>query len=211
MRATGKSRWSGLSPHHLKESRLKSQELRNGMAIQIDGQPWLVVSYEHVKPGKGPAYAQVKLKNVQTGAHTEKRLRSGEDVEQVNIDRRNLEYLYSDQTGAVFMDSETYDQITISPDVLGDALLYLKPNTTTTGLVYNANVISIELPPAVELEITDTPPGIKGATATNQLKEATCETGLKTRVPPFITAGEVVRIATESGEYLGRATGQSNA
>jgi len=185
---------------------LKSQEVRNGMAIQLNGQPWLVVSYEHVKPGKGPAYTQVKLKHVQTGANAEKRLRSGENIEQVNIDRRQMEYLYSDNTGAIFMDNETYDQITIGSDILGDALLYLKPNTAATGLVYAGNVISIELPASVELEITDTPPGIKGATATNQLKEATCETGLKTRVPPFIANGEVIKISTESGEYLGRVT-----
>ena len=105
------------------------------------------------------------------------------------------------------MDGQTYDQITIGQDVLGDALLYIKPNTTATGLVYKERVISIELPPTVELQVTDTPPGIKGATATNQLKEATCETGLKTRVPPFITTGEVVKISTESGQYLGRVTG----
>lgn len=186
---------------------MKSQELRTGMAIEINGEPWLVTNYDHVKPGKGPAYTQVKLKNVQTGSYTEKRLRSGENVDQVNIDRRELEYLYADNTGAVFMDSETYDQLTIDSGVLGDALLYLRPNTAATGLLYKGNVISIELPPAVELEIMDTPPGIKGATATNQLKEATCETGLKTRVPPFITAGEVIRISTESGEYMGRVTG----
>lgn len=177
------------------------------MAIAINGDPWLVISYDHVKPGKGPAYTQVKLKNVQTGSHTEKRLRSGENVDQVNIDRRELEYLYADNTGAIFMDGETYDQLTIKSDVLGDALLYLRPNTSATGLLYKDNVISIELPTAVELEITDTSPGIKGATATNQLKEATCETGLKTRVPPFITTGEVIRVSTESGEYLGRVTG----
>lgn len=177
------------------------------MAIQMDGQAWLVVNYEHVKPGKGPAYAQVKLKNIQTGGHLEKRLRSSETVDQVNIDRRDMEYLYSDNTGAVFMDNETYDQSTISQDVLGDAMQYLKPNTTVTGMVYEGNVISVELPAVVELEITDTTPGIKGATATNQLKEATCETGLKTRVPPFITTGETIRVSTESGEYLSRATG----
>lgn len=186
---------------------MKSQELRNGMAVQIDGQIWLVISYEHVKPGKGPAYTQVKLRNIQTGNHIEKRLRSGEDVDQVSLDRRDMEYLYSDNTGAVFMDTETYDQTTISPDVLGNALEYLKPNTTVKGLVHGQKVISVELPPVVELEITDTPPGIKGATATNQLKEATCETGLKTRVPPFITTGESVRVSTETGEYLGRVTG----
>jgi len=191
----------------LKELSVKPQDLRTGMALQIDGQAWLVVSYEHVKPGKGPAYMQVKLKNVQTGSHMEKRLRSSEVIQQVNIDRREMEYLYSDNTGAVFMDNETYDQSTIPSDVLGGALMYLKPNTIVTVLVYSGNVISVELPSMVELEITDTPPGIKGATATNQLKEAVCETGLKTRVPPFITSGEVVKISTESGEYLGRVTG----
>ncbi len=186
---------------------MKSQDLRNGMAVQIDGQVWLVTSYEHVKPGKGPAYTQVKLKNLITEGYIEKRLRSGEDIDQVNIDRRDMEYLYSDNTGAVFMDCETYDQTTIDADVLGDALLYLKSNTIAKGMVYKNKVISIELPPVVELEITDTPPGIKGATATNQLKEATCETGLKTKVPPFISTGESIRISTESGEYLGRVTG----
>jgi len=176
------------------------------MAIGMDGQVWLVVKYEHVKPGKGPAYTQVKLKNLATGAHQEKRLRSGEDVEQVDIDRREIEYLYSDSTGAVFMDCQTYDQSTIPPDVLGDAMVYLKANTPVTGLVIKGNVVSIELPPVVDLEVTETTPGIKGATATNQLKEATCETGLKTRVPPFIKEGEVVRLSTETGEYLSRVT-----
>ena len=172
----------------------------------MDGQVWLVVKQEHVKPGKGPAYTQVKLKNLATGAHQEKRLRSGEDIEQVDIDRREIEYLYSDSTGAVFMDCETYDQSAIPPDVLGDAMVYLKANTPVTGLVIKGTVVSIELPAVVDLEVTETTPGIKGATATNQLKEATCETGLKTRVPPFIKEGEIVRLSTETGEYLSRVT-----
>ena len=172
----------------------------------MDGQIWLVVSYEHVKPGKGPAYAQVKLKNLQTGSNIEKRFRSGEVVDQINLDRREMEYLYSDNTGAVFMDSETYDQHTIPAEVLGESLEYIKPNTVINGLVYNGNVLSVELPAAVDLEVTDTPPGIKGATATNQLKEATLETGLVTRVPPFIANGDVVRVSTTTGEYLSRVT-----
>jgi elongation factor P len=187
---------------------LKSQDLRPGMAIDIDGEIWLVTKYDHVKPGKGPAYAQIKLKNLLTGNHQEKRYRSSETVEQINLDRRDMEYLYSETAGAVFMDSETYDQATIGTDILGDALLYIKPNTSVNGLVYNENVITIELPQTVELKITDTAPGIKGATATNQFKEATCETGLKTRVPPFIKLDEVVRISTETGEYLGRVSGE---
>ena len=175
------------------------------MAIEMDGQVWIVTHSEHVKPGKGPAYTQVKLKNIKTSSHIEKRLRSGEVVEQAVLDRRELEYLYSDSSGAVFMDSKTYDQITIATDVLGEALVYVKPNTSVTGLVYQENVVSIDLPPVVDLEITETPPGIKDATKTNQLKEATCETGLKTRVPPFINTGEQIRVSTETGEYLGRA------
>ncbi len=186
---------------------MKSQEIRSGMALNIDGDLWLVVKTEHVKPGKGPAYLQAKLKSLKSGNNVEKRFRSGEEVEQAVLDRRELEYLYSDGSGAVFMDNETYDQTTIAEDILGDALSYLKPNTSTVGLVYEGTVVSIELPASVELEITDTTPGIKGATATNQLKEATCETGLKTRVPPFIKIGEVVKISTDTGEYQGRVTG----
>lgn len=183
---------------------MKANDIKNGYALEIDGQVWLVVKNEHVKPGKGPAFVQVKLKNVQTGGHIEKRLRSAEEVDGVTLDRRELEYLYSDSSGAVFMDNENFDQITIAADVLGDALLYVKPNSSVVGLVYKGNVITIDLPASVDLQITDTPPGIKDATKTNQLKEATCETGLKTRVPPFIKIGETIRISTETGEYLSR-------
>ncbi len=187
---------------------MKSNDLKPGMALDIDGQLWICTKTEHVKPGKGPAFVQAKLKNVQTGQNVEKRLRTSEDVNQVNLDRREMEYLYSDGSGAVFMDSESYEQATIPEDVLGDALLYIKPNTPVVGLVYQGNVVSIDLPAAVDLEVTDTPPGIKGATATNQLKEATLETGLKTRVPPFIANGQVVRVSTEDGSYLSRVTGE---
>lgn len=183
---------------------MKSQDIKPGIAVIIDGSIFVCVSTDHVKPGKGPAYTQAKFRNVQAGGHMEKRLRSSEDLEQAILDRRELEYLYSDASGAVFMDNETFDQLTIHTNVLGDSMLYLKPNTLLTGLVHDGNVISVELPAVVELEITDTPPGIKGATATNQLKEATCETGLKTRVPPFISNGEVVKISTVNSEYLGR-------
>ena len=184
---------------------MKSTELRSGMAVNLDGQIWLVVGTDHVKPGKGPAYTQAKLKNLKTGSNIEKRLRSNEDVEQAVLDRREMEYLYSDSSGAVFMDNENFDQTSIDKKVLGNAMEYLIPNTKITTLVYEGNVISLELPASVELVITETPPGIKGATATNQLKEAVCETGLKTRVPPFIDTGERIRVSTGTGEYLGRA------
>jgi elongation factor P len=183
---------------------VKASELKPGRAIVMDGQVWVVTNSDHVKPGKGPAYAQVKFKSATGSGTTEKRFRSVEDVEQAVIDRREMEYLYSDGTGAVFMDNESYDQSTVHESVLGDAMQYLKPNTQIVVLMYNDSPISIEMPAAVELQITDTQPGIKGATATNQLKEAICETGLKTRVPPFVETGEVIKVSTETGEYLGR-------
>lgn len=178
------------------------------MAVNIEGQVAVLINLEHVKPGKGPAYVQAKMRNIFTGGITEKRLRSGEDIEQAILDRREMEYLYSDGSGAIFMDGQNYDQLTIPDDVLGDAMLYLKPNTTITVLVYDGRVVSVELPSSVDLQITETAPGIKGATATNQLKEAVCETGLKTRVPPFIKNGEIIRVSTSTGEYLGRAGGE---
>ena len=184
---------------------MKSQELRPGMAIQMDGQVWLISSYDHVKPGKGPAYTQVKMKNLQTGSNQEKRFRNSEDVEQAVLDRRQMSYLYTDGTGAVFMDSQTYEQTTIGNDMIGEAKGYLVEDTTIQTLVYNGNVVSVELPAAVELKITDTPPGVKDATKTNQLKEAICETGLKVRVPAFINTDETIKVSTSTGEYLGRA------
>ncbi|MCC7193852.1 MAG: elongation factor P [Phycisphaeraceae bacterium] len=184
---------------------MKSQDLRPGIAIRMDGNLFVVTKAEHRTPGNLRAFMQVKIKNVKTGVSLEKRLGSGEEVEAVNLDRRELEYLYSDNTGAVFMDTTDFEQTALDPDVLGDSLLYLKPNTSVTGLVAEGKVVSIELPKVVELKLTETPPGIKGATATNQLKEAVCETGLKIRVPGFISQGETVRISTESGEYLSRA------
>ncbi|MFW6032685.1 MAG: elongation factor P, partial [Phycisphaeraceae bacterium] len=116
---------------------MKSQDLRPGMAIEQDGQIWLVSSFDHVKPGKGPAYAQVKLKNLQTGTNVEKRFRSGEDVNQIDLDRREMEFLYTEPTGAVFMDNETFEQHTIPNDVLGDALKFIRPNQQIVGLVHN--------------------------------------------------------------------------
>ena len=185
---------------------MKSQDLRPGMAVKMDGKLFVVTTFQHVTPGNLRAFMAVKIRDVKTGAQYDKRLRSGEEVETASLDRRDLEYLYTDNSGAVFMDVLNYDQIVIPKDVLGDAMLYLKPNTQVIGLVVEEKVVSIELPNVVELKITETPPGIKGATATNQLKEATLETGLTTRVPGFIAEGEIIRISTETGEYLSRAS-----
>ncbi|MEO1009152.1 MAG: elongation factor P [Planctomycetota bacterium] len=184
---------------------MKANEIRQGNAIQIDGKVYVVVKVDHTKPGKGPAYYQVKMKDMATGGHIDRRYTGGDVVESAPIDRREMEYLFSDGQGATFMDTEDYEQIVLGENILGDALLYLAPNTTCTVLVYEGQPLTVELPASVDLEVTDTPPGIKGATATNQLKEAECETGLKTKVPPFIVTGEKIKVATEDGRYLARA------
>jgi len=186
----------------------KVNELRPGMAINMDGKLLVVVSTDHVKPGKGPAYIQAKMKDIKGAGVLERRFNSSDTVEQINVDRRQMEFLFSDPSGATFMDLETYDQAIIDADILGDALLYLKPNTEITALCYEGNPITIELPATVDLQITDTTPQVKGATQTNQLKEAECETGLKTRVPPFIETGELIRISTKDGSYQSRAKGE---
>jgi elongation factor P len=184
---------------------MKANEVKPGVALKVDGRLFVVLKTEHVKPGKGPAYVQVKMRALDGGGVTEKRLNSSESVDGATLDRREMEYLYTDGTTGTFMDTSDFDQIEMSEEFLGDALLYLTPNTKCTVLMHDSNPISIELPAAVDLEVKDTAPGIKGATATNQLKEAEMETGLKIRVPPFITNGERVKVSTADGSYLSRS------
>jgi len=184
---------------------MKATELKPGNAISLDGRLFVCTSAEHTKPGKGPAYVQAKLRDAAQGGITEKRFNSSDTLDATVLDRREVEYLYSDDSGAVFMDTETYDQTTVPTSVLGDALLYLAPNARTEMLFHEERPITLQLPAAVELTITDTTPQVKGATATNQLKDAVCETGLKTRVPPFIEVGERVRILTADASYQSRA------
>ena len=184
---------------------MKVNELKPGVAVNMDGRLFIVIKTEHVKPGKGPAYIQAKMKALDGGGVTEKRFSSSDNVDGATLDRREMEYLFTDGTNGTFMDLETFDQMEISEEFLGDALLYLIPNSSCSVLCHEGNPISIDLPSSVELTVKDTAPGIKGATATNQLKEAELETGLKTRVPPFITNGEKIRIATADGSYQSRA------
>ncbi len=184
---------------------MKAIDLRPGYGVKMDGKLWVISGYEFRNPGNLRSFVNVKFKNVQTGGTIEKRCQPSEDVEIVDLDRRPMEYLFSDNTGATFMDIETYDQFVMPKDVLGEALQYIRPNAQTVVLMYNGNPITIELPLTVELTVKDTSPEVKGATATNQLKEATMETGLATRVPAFIKIGETLKISTSDGSYLGRA------
>ncbi len=184
---------------------MKATELRPGQAVRFDGKLYIITKYDHTKPGKGPAYVQIKAKDIQGGGYIERRLNTGDPVEGTTLDRRTGEYLYEDGDGFVFMDTETFDQFTLDAELVGDSMLYLRPNAQTTVLFHEENPILVELPGSVDLTVSETEPGIKGATATNQLKPATMETGLKTKVPPFIETGETLKISTEDGSYMSRA------
>jgi elongation factor P len=175
------------------------------MATTLDGQLYICFQATHVTPGNLRAFVQAKLRRLSDGVIIEKRLRSTEELERAFLDRREMEYLYSDDTGHVLMDNQTYDQVTVSDELIGGSIKFVKANTTLTTLLYQDNVVAIELPKVVELTVTETAPVPKGTTVTNQPKEAVLETGLKTRVPAFIAVGEVVRISTEDGSYISRA------
>lgn len=184
---------------------MKATDLRPGIGIKIDGKVAVLVNVEHRTPGNLRAFIQIKFKEIASGKTIERRLGSSDTLDTVDLDRRPMEYLYSDSTGATFMDAETYDQMVLHKDVLGDALQYMKPNTTAVVLCIDGNPCSIELPPTVELKVEQCDPGVKNATVTNVMKDATMETGLKTKVPDFINIGEVLRIATSDGAYQSRA------
>jgi len=184
---------------------MRASDIRRGQAVIIDGKLMVVTNADHNTPGNLRAKVQFKLRDVSKGTILDKRVGATDDIETTNLDSRQVEYLYSDASGHVLMDLETYDQNTIPKEVFGDDILFLKPNTQLMAMFHEGTVVSYELPGTVELKVTDTPPGIKGATATNLQKDATLETGLKTRVPPFIEIGETVRISTETKEYLSRA------
>ena len=184
---------------------MKAIDLRPGTAVTMDGRLFVVAKSDFTKPGKGPAYVQVKLRDVKGNGYIERRLGSGDQVDATTLDRRTAEYLYDDGQGHVFMDSETFDQFTLNDDIARDAMLYLRPNASATVLFHDENPIIIELPGVVELSVKECEPGVKGATVTNVMKEAIMETGLKTKVPDFIETGETLRISTDDASYMGRA------
>ena len=184
---------------------MRASDIRKGTAVIVDGKLFVVTDANHNTPGNLRAKVQFKLRDVTKGTILDKRVGATDDIETTNLDSRNVEYLYSDADGHWLMDLETYEQNAISKDVFGDDIKFLKPNTQLTALFHDGKIVSYDLPKTVDLAVTDTAPGIKGATATNQLKDATLETGLTTRVPPFIEVGEVIRINTETGDYLSRA------
>ena len=184
---------------------MKASEMQKGQTVKIDGKLYTIVEYQHVKLGKGGAVYQTKLKNLADGSIQNIRLRSEEIIEDAYLDKRKYEYLYSAGSEHVLMDLENYEQISLDDDAFGDGPKYLKPNNQLQVSMYEGKPVVIELPNTVDLEVVDTAPEIKGATATNQNKPATLETGLIVQVPPFIKTGEMIRVDTRTGEYLTRA------
>jgi elongation factor P len=184
---------------------MRASEVRRGQAIIMDGKLFVVTNADHNTPGNLRAKVQFKLRDVGKGTIMDKRVGATDDIETTSLDSRDVEYLYSDNEGHVLMDLETFDQNTIGKEVFGDDIKYLKPNTQLKAMFHDGKIVSYDLPKTVDLKVTDTQPAIKGATATNQQKDATLETGLNTRVPPFIEIGEIIRISTETGGYMSRA------
>ncbi len=183
-----------------------SNDLKNGLVLNIDGQLWTVIEFQHVKPGKGPAFVRSKLKNVLTGKVVERTFHAGVKVETASVDKREMNYLYNDGSGFVFMDNQNYEQMTLSEDVVGEAKDYLLENQGAVVAVYEGNPIYVELPASVVLEITYTEPGLQGDRSSGGTKPATVETGLQIQVPLFIEQNVKVRVDTRTGEYLGRVT-----
>lgn len=181
-----------------------SNDLKNGLVLNIDGQLWSVVEFQHVKPGKGPAFVRTKLKNVLSGKVVDKTFNAGVKVETANVDKRNMTYLYNDGSSFVFMDVDTYDQVTLSDAIVGDAAGYLLENQAAMVALYEGNPIYVELPASVVLEITYTEPGLQGDRSTGGTKPATLETGLQINVPLFVEQNTKVKVDTRTGEYLGR-------
>ena len=184
-----------------------TNDLKNGMVLNIDGQLWSVVEFQHVKPGKGPAFVRTKLRNVESGKNVDKTFNAGTKVETATVDRRTMQYLYNDGNSYVFMDVQTYDQLEIAPEIVGDAKNFLLENQEAIVATNEGRVLFIELPASVELEITFTEPGLAGDSATGRTKPATLETGHEIQVPLFINQGEKVKVDTRDSSYLGRVKG----
>ena len=184
---------------------ISAGDFRNGVTIEVDGNIFHIVEFQHVKPGKGAAFVRTKLKNIINGGVVEKTFRPTQKFPQARIDRKDMQYLYADGDLFTFMDTETYDQISLNKDTVGDALKFVKENEICKVCSHNGSVFAVEPPLFVELEITDTVPGFKGDTATGASKPATVETGAQVSVPLFVNQGDRIKIDTRTGEYLSRA------
>ncbi len=183
-----------------------TNDLKNGMVLKIDGQLWAVVEFQHVKPGKGPAFVRTKIKNVESGKVIDKTFNAGTKVETATVDKRDMQYLYSDGTNYVFMDTQTYDQVEVPTDVMGSTTDFLLENQDVVVATNDGRVLYVELPPSVELLVEHTDPGLQGDRSSGGTKPARLETGREIQVPLFLTTGEKVKVDTRDGSYLGRVS-----
>jgi elongation factor P len=183
---------------------ISSNDFRTGTSIELDGSVWRVVEFLHVKPGKGSAFVRTKLKNAQTGSVVEKTFRAGETVPQAVLDKRTMQHTYKEGDDFVFMDMETYEEVRLTEKQIGDRVKYLMEEMEVNVLFWNTQVIDVELPNTVVLEVTETDPGVKGDTATGGTKPAIVSTGAQVNVPLFISIGERIKIDTRTDTYLGR-------
>ena len=184
---------------------ISTNEFKTNVTVTIDGDAWQVVEFQHVKPGKGAAFVRAKMRNLCTGAVVERTFNAGERMPKAHIDRRAMQYLYSEGDNYVFMDNETYEQTELSKEQLGSALNFLLENMEVKIMIYEGRVLGVDLPNTVEMKVIQTEPGVRGDTATGGSKPATMETGYVVKVPLFINEGEVLAIDTRTGEYISRA------
>ena len=184
---------------------MRASDIRKGTAVIFDGKLYVVTNADHNTPGNLRAKVQFKMRDVLKNTIIDRRVGATDDIETTTLDSRQVEYLYTDGEGHWLMDLENYEQNAIPAEVFGNDIKYLKPNTQLTAQYHDGKLLSYELPKTVDLKVTDTAPQVKGATATNQQKDAVLETGLQTRVPPFIEIGETIRISTDTGAYMSRA------
>jgi elongation factor P len=184
---------------------LQATRLKKGMLINVEQNLFRVLEVQHVTPGNLRGFVRVKLRNIRNGTLSDQKLRSEDTLERATLEEREMQYLYHEGEDYHFMDTSSYEQIHISSEALGDSVNYLKPEMTISVEFYGEEPVGIELPQTVDLKVLDTAPGIKGATASAQVKPATLETGLVVQVPPFVNSGDLIRVSTDTGEYLSRA------
>lgn len=184
---------------------ITTNDLKNGMTLELDDGLFQINDFQHVKPGKGHAFVRTTLKNVRTGAVIDRTFRAGEKVQRATIDKREMQMLYRDGTDYVFMDTESFDQLTVSPEVMGDTAHYVVDGSSAVMLMFGTEIVGTDLPAAVELDISVTEPGLQGDRVSGATKQATLETGLVVQVPLFLESGERIKVDTRSGSYISRA------
>ncbi len=184
---------------------ISTSEFKTGITIELEGEIYSVLEFQHVKPGKGAAFVRSKLKNLRTGSIVDRTFRAGEKMARAHLERKEMEYLYRDDDSYYLMDAETYEQVALSADQIGDSIKYLKENDHLSIVVYDQEIVGVDVPITVVLKVADTEPGVKGDTASGASKPATTETGLVVQVPLFINSGDAIKIDTRTGSYIERA------